>query len=99
MTLDASVSRGENQVAGAPSAASAPIASYTNVGGLETAGAIVAGIANGDAIVLSARALFLVRAGRLFKALVIKGLEALHRSIAIGENRSICLEHGGYRLN
>ncbi|MBC5808478.1 MAG: hypothetical protein ACR2KS_02815 [Candidatus Eremiobacter antarcticus] len=97
--MDASVSGRENQVSGAPAAAPAAITSYAGVGGLETAGAIVAGIPNGDVIVLSARALLLVNAGRLFKALVIRGLEALHRSIDIGGNRSVCLEHGGYRLN
>lgn len=98
MTLDASVTGRENQIAGAPAASAAAIASYSHVSALETAGAIVAGTPHGDVIVLSPRALFLMKAGRLLKALVIRGLEALHRSIDIGGNRAVCLEHGAYRL-
>ncbi len=59
---------------------------------------IVGGTPAGDVIVMSPRALALVRAGLLVKAFVIAGLASLRRTIALGGNRMLRLEYGIYQL-
>ena len=61
-------------------------------------GIVVGGSPNGDVIVLSQRALALVRAGRRVQAFVIAGLAALRRTVSLGANRTLLLQHGIYRL-
>ncbi len=61
------------------------------------AGVIVGGFPGGDVIIVSTRALALVRAGLAVRAFVIHGLEGLRRTIAIGAGRTLCLEYGIYR--
>lgn len=61
-------------------------------------GVVVGGTPNGDVIVLSAQALAILKAGRLVRALVIAGLEALRRTVAIGAGCALSLEYGFYRI-
>jgi hypothetical protein len=60
-------------------------------------GVILAGTLGGDVIIVSPRALAIVRAGIAVRAFVIRGLETLRRTIALGEGRTLVLEYGIYR--
>jgi hypothetical protein len=61
-------------------------------------GIVVGGTPSGDVIVMSHRALAIVRAGLMVRALVIAGLETLRRRVALGANRTLRLENGIYQL-
>ena len=61
-------------------------------------GVVVGGTPSGDVIVMSHRALAIVRAERLVRAFVIAGLETLRRSVALGAGRTLRLEHGIYQV-
>jgi urease gamma subunit len=58
----------------------------------------LSGTLNGDAIIASAEALAIVRAGRLVSALVIAGLETLKRTVVMAGGRKLALEFGIYRI-
>ena len=61
-------------------------------------GVVVGGTPSGDVIVMSHRALAIVRAERPVRAFVIAGLETLRRTVALGAGRTLRLEHGIYRV-
>ncbi|MDQ6767534.1 MAG: hypothetical protein M3Z41_06955 [Candidatus Eremiobacteraeota bacterium] len=61
-------------------------------------GVVVGGTPNGDVIVVSQRALAMIRAGLAVRALVIAGLETLRRTVALGANRTLRLESGIFQL-
>ncbi|HXN09216.1 MAG TPA: hypothetical protein VN860_06105 [Candidatus Acidoferrales bacterium] len=61
-------------------------------------GVVVGGTLSGDVIVLSHRALAIVRAERLVRAFVIAGLETLRRTVALSMDRTLRLEYGIYQL-
>ena len=61
-------------------------------------GVIIGGTPNGDVIVMSQRALAIVRAGLIVRAFVIAGLETLRRTVVLGANRSLRLENGLYQV-
>jgi hypothetical protein len=63
-----------------------------------SSGVVVGGSPSGDVIVMSQRALTLIQAGQRVRAFVIAGLETIRRSIALGANRTLVLEHGIYQL-
>ena len=65
---------------------------------LPLAGVVVGGTPSGDVIVMSQRALSIMQAGRRVRAFVIAGLETIRRSIVLGANRTLLLEHGIYQL-
>ena len=77
--------------AAAPSLASA-------VAPLATASIVVGGTPNGDMVVMSRHALALLRAARPIVAFIIKGLETMRQTIALGGGRTLRLESGIYRL-
>ena len=60
-------------------------------------GVVVGGTPSGDVIVMSHRALAIVRAGQLMRAFVMSGLETLRRTITLGAGRSLRLENGIYQ--
>jgi hypothetical protein len=74
------------------SAANAPAPAHTAFG------TIVGGTPAGDVIVMSQRAIALVRAGLLAKALVIVGLASLRRTIVLAGGRTLRLQDGVYRV-
>ena len=59
---------------------------------------VVVGTLSGDVIVLSHRALAIVRAERLVRAFVVAGLETLRRTVALSTGRTLRLEYGIYQL-
>jgi len=63
-----------------------------------SSGVVVGGTPSGDVIVMSQRALSIMQAGQLVRAFVIAGLETIRRSIVLGSNRTLLLEHGIYQL-
>jgi hypothetical protein len=81
-----------------PALEPAPLAPPTPAALHASFGVVVGGTPNGDVIVLSHRALAIVRAGRLVRAFVIAGLETLRRTVALGTGRTLRLEHGIYQL-
>ena len=60
-------------------------------------GVILGGSPGGDVIIVSARALAIVRAGLAVRAFVINGFEALCRTVTIGAGFKLRLEYGIYR--
>lgn len=60
-------------------------------------GVVVGGTPNGDVIVMSHRALAIVRAGQLVRAFVMAGLETLRRTVTISASRSLRLQNGIYQ--
>jgi hypothetical protein len=81
----------------APALEGAPVAAPP-VAGAAPFGIVVGGALPGDVIVVSPRALVIVRAGTLVKALVIAGLCRLRRTIALGPNRTLRLHDGIYQV-
>ncbi len=75
----------------APAAGEAPAAHPSS-------GVVVGGTPSGDVIVMSRRALAILRAGQLVRAFVIAGLETIRRRVALGTGRTVLLEHGIYQL-
>ena len=65
---------------------------------LATAGIVVGGTPSGDVIVMSRQALAILRAAQPIVAFIIKGLETMRQTIALGAGRSLRLESGIYRL-
>jgi hypothetical protein len=61
-------------------------------------GVVVGGTPSGDVILLSHRALAIVRAGQMLRAFVIVGLETLRRTVALGAGRTLRLQHGMYQV-
>ena len=61
-------------------------------------GVVVGGTPSGDVIVMSHRALAIMRAERLVRAFVIAGLETLRRTVTLGAGRTLRLEHGIYQV-
>lgn len=61
-------------------------------------GVIVGGTLAGDVIVMSPKAMVLVRAGSFVKALIIWGLASLRRSVPLAGGRTLCLQDGVYQV-
>lgn len=61
-------------------------------------GIVVGGTPSGDVIVMSQRALAIVRAGLLVHAFVIAGLATLQRTVVLGAHRMLRLQYGIYQL-
>ena len=61
-------------------------------------GIVIGGSPNGDVVIISQRALAIVRAGQFVRAFVIAGLESLRRTVVLGANRTLRLENGIYQL-
>ena len=79
-------------------AATEPAAPNAAASRLLASGVIVGGTPDGDAIVVSQRALALLRAGLAVRAFVIAGLESLRRTISLGGSARLRLRHGIYQL-
>lgn len=76
----------------APLAPSTPAATHASFG------VVVGGTPSGDVIVMSHRALAIMRAERLVRAFIIAGLETLRRTVALSAGRTLRLEHGIYQV-
>jgi hypothetical protein len=76
----------------------APLAQSASAAAFTAACIVVGGTPNGDVIVMSQRALAIVRAGQLVRAFVIAGLETLRRTVTLGATRAVRLENGIYQL-
>jgi len=59
---------------------------------------IISGTPAGDVVIVSQRALALVRAGQLVKAYIKANLTALRRMVRLGAGRALLLHHGVYQL-
>jgi hypothetical protein len=78
----------------APEAAVSSAASHVRM----AEGVIIGGTPAGDVVVVSQRALALVRAGSLVKAYIKTNLAALRRTVRLGGQRTLLLQHGVYQL-
>jgi len=76
----------------APQTPSSPAAVHASFG------VVVGGTPSGDVIVMSHRALAIMRAERIVRAFVIAGLETLRRTVALGAGRTLRLEYGIYQV-
>ena len=92
MTIRASAAPEVPALEPAPLAPSSPPSIHASFG------VVVGGTPSGDVIVMSHRALAIVRAEGLVRAFVIAGLETLRRTVALGAGRTLRLEHGIYQV-
>jgi hypothetical protein len=92
MTIRASAAPEVPALEPAPLAPSSPAPIHASFG------VVVGGTPSGDVIVMSHRALAIVRAERLVRAFVIAGLETLRRTVALGAGRTLRLERGIYQV-
>jgi hypothetical protein len=81
-----------------PALEPAPPASSPTPSAHASLGVVVAGTPSGDVILLSHRALAIIRAGQLLRAFVIVGLETLRRTVVLGAGRTLRLQHGIYQV-